>query len=95
MRDAMLVASGELDRQVGSIPRRLDLNLEVAMQPRQIMGALNPFMNLTLCRTNEIDAHCMPRKCEGYVTRLWKRSINPAQTNRVNCEKRPASHHKH
>lgn len=95
MRDAMLVASGELDRQVGSIPRRLDLNLEVAMQPRQIMGALNPFMNLTLCRTNEIDAGCMPRKCEGYVTRLWKRSINPAQTNRVNCEKRPASHHKH
>jgi hypothetical protein len=38
LRDAMLVASGELNRQVGGIPCRPDLNLEVAMQPRQIMG---------------------------------------------------------
>jgi mono/diheme cytochrome c family protein len=38
MRDAMLAASGELNRQVGGIPCRPDINLEVAMQPRQIMG---------------------------------------------------------
>ena len=37
-RDAMLAASGELNRQVGGIPCRPDINLEVAMQPRQIMG---------------------------------------------------------
>ena len=38
LRDAMLVASGELNRQVGGIPARPDMNLEVAFQPRQIMG---------------------------------------------------------
>lgn len=34
----MLACSGELNRQVGGIPCRPDLNLEVAFQPRQIMG---------------------------------------------------------
>jgi hypothetical protein len=38
LRDAMLAASGELNRQGGGIPCRPDINLEVAMQPRQIMG---------------------------------------------------------
>ncbi|QDV40758.1 Planctomycete cytochrome C [Stieleria neptunia] len=38
LRDAMLVASGELNRSVGGIPARPDVNLEVAFQPRQIMG---------------------------------------------------------
>lgn len=38
IRDAMLAASGELNYQVGGIPARPDVNLEVAFQPRQIMG---------------------------------------------------------
>ena len=38
LRDAMLAASGELNREVGGIPCRPDVNLEVAFQPRQIMG---------------------------------------------------------
>ena len=38
LRDSMLAASGELIRRVGGIPCRPDINLEVAMQPRQIMG---------------------------------------------------------
>ena len=38
LRDAMLSASGELNRQLGGIPARPDINLEVALQPRQIMG---------------------------------------------------------
>ena len=38
LRDAMLAVSGELNRQVGGIPARPDINREVAFQPRQIMG---------------------------------------------------------
>lgn len=38
LRDTMLAASGELNRQVGGIPARPDIHLEVAFQPRQIMG---------------------------------------------------------
>lgn len=38
LRDAMLVVSGEINLSVGGIPCRPDLSLEVAFQPRQIMG---------------------------------------------------------
>ena len=38
IRDAMLVVSGELNPAIGGIPCRPDINLEVAFQPRQIMG---------------------------------------------------------
>lgn len=38
IRDAMLAASGELNRRVGGIPNRPEIHLEVAMQPRQVMG---------------------------------------------------------
>lgn len=38
LRDAMLFASGELNLQVGGIPSRPDIEMEVAMQPRQLMG---------------------------------------------------------
>ncbi len=37
-RDAMLSISGELNRQIGGIPSRPEINPEVAVQPRQIMG---------------------------------------------------------
>ncbi|MEC9093250.1 MAG: DUF1553 domain-containing protein, partial [Planctomycetota bacterium] len=37
-RDAMLAVSGELNTSVGGVPCRPDINLEVALQPRQIMG---------------------------------------------------------
>jgi len=38
LRDAMLASSGELNRQIGGVPCRPEINLEVAKQPRQIMG---------------------------------------------------------
>jgi hypothetical protein len=38
LRDGMLAVSGELNTQIGGIPARPDMNSEVAVQPRQIMG---------------------------------------------------------
>jgi hypothetical protein len=38
LRDAMLFASGELNRAMGGIPNRPEIHLEVALQPRQVMG---------------------------------------------------------
>jgi hypothetical protein len=37
-RDAMLAASGELNLALGGIPSRPLMNLEAALQPRQVMG---------------------------------------------------------
>ena len=38
IRDAMLTATGELNPVVGGIPNRPEINLEAALQPRQVMG---------------------------------------------------------
>jgi len=38
MRDAMLAISGELNPALGGVPARPEINLEAALQPRQVMG---------------------------------------------------------
>lgn len=38
LRDAMLAATGELNPELGGIPNRPEINLEAALQPRQVMG---------------------------------------------------------
>jgi len=38
LRDSMLAASGELNPTLGGIPNRPEVNLEAALQPRQVMG---------------------------------------------------------
>ena len=42
LRDAMLAVSGELNRAQGGIPVHPEINEEVAMQPRHIMGSVGP-----------------------------------------------------
>lgn len=39
MRDSMLAITGELNESVGGVPCRPEINEEVALQPRQVMGA--------------------------------------------------------
>jgi mono/diheme cytochrome c family protein len=38
LRDAMLATTGELNFEIGGIPNRPEINLEAALQPRQVMG---------------------------------------------------------
>lgn len=38
LRDTMLSVTGELNPTLGGIPNRPEINVEVAMQPRQVMG---------------------------------------------------------
>ncbi len=38
LRDSMLAATGELNFELGGIPNRPEINLEAALQPRQVMG---------------------------------------------------------
>jgi len=38
IRDAMLSVSGELNDAIGGIPNRPEINLEAALQPRQVIG---------------------------------------------------------
>lgn len=38
LRDSLLAVSGELNPSIGGIPNRPEINLEVALQPRMVMG---------------------------------------------------------
>ncbi len=38
LRDSMLALTGELNPELGGIPARPEINIEVALQPRQVMG---------------------------------------------------------
>ncbi|GIW92106.1 MAG: hypothetical protein KatS3mg110_0147 [Pirellulaceae bacterium] len=38
LRDTMLAVSGELNYEIGGIPNRPEVHIEVALQPRQVMG---------------------------------------------------------
>ena len=38
LRDSMLAVTGELNPTIGGIPNRPEINLEVALQPRMVMG---------------------------------------------------------
>jgi hypothetical protein len=40
--DAMLQTSGELNMAIGGVPVRPEINFEVALQPRQVMGTFAP-----------------------------------------------------
>jgi hypothetical protein len=42
IRDALLFASGELNPTIGGIPVRPEINQEIALQPRHIMGSIAP-----------------------------------------------------
>jgi hypothetical protein len=42
LRDTMLLVSGELNLEMGGLPVRPEINREVAMQPRHIMGSVAP-----------------------------------------------------
>jgi hypothetical protein len=42
LRDGMLVSTGELNREIGGLPVRPEINMEVALQPRMIQFSLAP-----------------------------------------------------
>ncbi|MBT7101882.1 DUF1549 domain-containing protein, partial [Candidatus Poribacteria bacterium] len=42
LRDSILLASGELNVEMGGLPTFPEMNMEVALQPRHIMGSIAP-----------------------------------------------------
>ena len=42
LRDSMLAVSGELNREIGGLPVFPEINQEVALQPRHVMGSIAP-----------------------------------------------------
>lgn len=89
LRDAMLTVSGELNPTQGGIPCRPEINQEVALQPRQVMGTFaaawtpNPLPEQRHRRTLYV------LKLRGLIAPLLEVFNAPAPD--FSCEKREAS----
>ena len=60
IRDAMLAISGELNPRVGGPPVFPEINWEVALQPRHIMGSVAPAYQPSPRAKTAIGERCMP-----------------------------------
>ena len=89
LRDAMLFHSGELNLAVGGHPVRPEINLEVALQPRHIMGSIA--MAYQPSRTPE------ERNRRSIYAEKYRNLINPDMTvfdqpgRDLSCERREES----
>ena len=84
LRDAMLSATGELNPALGGIPNRPEMNLEAALQPRQVMGTFanawtpNPKPEQRHRRSLYAPAKASGPYTDSLRTGSWKRGEYPA-----------------
>jgi len=89
LRDAMLAATGELNPTLGGIPNRPEINLEAALQPRQVMGT---FANAWTPNPKPEQRHrrsIYALKIRGLVDPMFEVFNAPAPD--FSCERRDAS----
>ena len=78
IRDAMLASTGELNPELGGIPSRPEMNLEAALQPRQVMGTFasawtpNPLPQQRHRRSKEETGRVCGRRCRANVHAAWQ-----------------------
>lgn len=89
IRDSMLQVSGELVHELGGLPSRPDMNLEVALQPRMIMGTFAPSYvpNITASQRNRRSVYAL--KMRGLRDPLMTTFNQPSPDE--SCEMREAS----
>ncbi len=87
--DAMIAASGELNREIGGIPVRPDIHLEVALQPRQIMGTYAPAYQPSPTPAERNRRRVYAMRIRGLRDPLL--SVFNQPTPRTSCEQRETS----
>lgn len=89
LRDSMLAVTGELNSTLGGIPCRPEINVEVAMQPRQVMGT---FASAWVPNPKPIERHrrsIYVLKLRGVLHPMLEVFNSPAPD--FSCERREAS----
>jgi len=89
LRDSMLRVSGELNPAVGGIPNRPEINLEVALQPRMVMGTF-----ATVWQPNRLPAQRHRRTIYAMKVRGLRdpfMEVFNAPNPDLSCERRQAS----
>ncbi|MGI9545433.1 MAG: DUF1553 domain-containing protein, partial [Cyclobacteriaceae bacterium] len=89
VRDAMLMASGELNKSIGGIPIKPEIPLEVALQPIHTMGSVAPaYQPSAIPKLRNRRSLYIERKraIENPMLQVFNQNDND-----VSCEKRDAS----
>lgn len=89
LRDSMLSASGELNPTLGGIPNRPEINLEAALQPRQVMGTFASAWIPNPLPTQRNRRSIYALKLRGLVDPMQEVFNAPAPD--FSCERRDAS----
>jgi hypothetical protein len=89
LRDATLLATGELNRQMGGIPNRPEINLEAALQPRQVMGTFASAWTPNPLPSQRHRRSIYALKLRGLADPLME--VFNAPTPDFSCERREAS----
>lgn len=89
IRDAMLAVSGELNRDMGGIPVRPEINLEVALQPRHIMGSVARAYQPSPTRTDRNRRTIYTERLRGLPNPMLTVLNQPGPD--LSCERRTAS----
>ena len=89
MRDAMLQATEELNPALGGRPVRPEIHLEVALQPRQIMGSVAPAYQPSPTRAERNRRTLYALRRRGIINPMLEVFNRPGPD--LSCEKRSAS----
>ena len=89
LRDAMLAASGLLNPAIGGIPVRPELNPEVALQPRQVMGTFATAWEASPLPSQRHRRSLYARKLRGLRDPFFEVFNQPSPE--TSCERRDAS----
>ena len=89
VRDAMLLASGELNPTMGGIPIRPEINQEIALQPRHTMGSIAPAYQPSRLPSSRNRRTIYAEKIRNLPDPMLKVFNQPS--TEISCERRNAS----
>ncbi len=89
LRDAMLLISGELNLEVGGFPIRPEINQEVALQPRHIMGSISQAYQPSRTPQERNRRSIYAEKYRSFTDPLFEVFNQPGTD--LSCEKRASS----
>lgn len=89
VRDAMLMASGELNPAIGGIPVRPEINQEIALQPRHTMGSIAPAYQPSRLPASRNRRTIYAEKIRNLPDPMLKVFNQPS--TEISCERRNAS----
>ncbi|MGF1582973.1 MAG: PSD1 and planctomycete cytochrome C domain-containing protein [Gemmataceae bacterium] len=89
LRDSMLIVSGELNKEMGGLPIKPEINLDVALQPRMLQFSLAPAYQPSRTPNERNRRSIYAYRCRGQANPFFKVFNQPNPDD--SCERRETS----